>query len=319
MSQETISLLPVDHVEIMIIMDNSIDELMTSTDVAKRIRLGPHPFDRPHPVAQHGFSVLIRVKRGDTSGTVLFDTGLNPRNFLYNVDALEIKLSDIQSVILSHGHPDHAMGLPGLTQRLGSRNLPLLLHPDAYLERKGILPNGEETFLPPPRKADLLREHIQVIEEVGPSMLVEGMILVSGEVARATSFEWGFPIHYARREQGWEPDPLIHDDQCAIIQVQDKGLVIVTGCGHAGIINIIRNAQALTGIQEIYAVLGGFHLNGPLFEPLIPATIAALQQFHPRYLVPCHCTGWVANLGRRPRFSARGDGDTGGHFPARLR
>jgi len=64
MSQETISLLPVDHVEIMIIMDNSIDELMTSTDVAKRIRLGPHPFDRPHPVAQHGFSVLIRVKRG---------------------------------------------------------------------------------------------------------------------------------------------------------------------------------------------------------------------------------------------------------------
>ncbi len=123
MSQETIPLLPVDHVEIMIIMDNSIDELMTSTDVAKRIRLGSRPFDRPHSVAQHGFSVLIRVKRGNTSGTVLFDTGFNPRNLLYNVDALEIKLSDIQSVILSHGHPDHAMGLPGLTQRLGSRNM----------------------------------------------------------------------------------------------------------------------------------------------------------------------------------------------------
>jgi 7,8-dihydropterin-6-yl-methyl-4-(beta-D-ribofuranosyl)aminobenzene 5'-phosphate synthase len=168
MSQETIPLLPVDHVEIMIILDNSIDVLMTSTDVAKRVRLGPHPFDRPHPVAEHGFSVLIKVKRGNTSRTVLFDTGISPRNLLYNVDALEIKLSDIQSVILSHGHPDHAMGLPGLTQRLGSRNLPLLLHPDAYLERKGILPNGEETFLPVPRKADLLRENIQVIEEVGP-------------------------------------------------------------------------------------------------------------------------------------------------------
>jgi 7,8-dihydropterin-6-yl-methyl-4-(beta-D-ribofuranosyl)aminobenzene 5'-phosphate synthase len=140
----------------------------------------------------------------------------------------------------------------------------------------------------------LLREHIQVIEEVGPSMLVEGMILISGEVARTTTFERGFPIHYARREQGWEPDPLIHDDQCAIIHVQDKGLVVVTGCGHAGIVNILRNAQALTGVQEIYAVIGGFHLNGPLFEPIIPATIAALQQINPHCLVPGHCTGWVA-------------------------
>ena len=294
MSQGTISLLPVEHVEILLVMDLSIDLTMSSTDVAKRIPLEGHMFERPQPVAEHGFSALIRVKRGNTSGTVLYATGLNPRNLLYNVDALEIKLADIQSVILSHGHPDHAMGLAGLVQRLGSRHLPLLLHPDAYLERKLVLPNGEEVFLPAPRKADLLREHIQVIEEVGPSMLIEGMILVSGEVARTTSFERGWPIHYARYEQGWEPDPLIRDDQCAIMHVQDKGLVIVTGCGHAGIINILRNAQALTGVQEIYAVIGGFHLGGPFFEPIIPAMIAALQQMHPRYLVPGHCTGWVA-------------------------
>jgi 7,8-dihydropterin-6-yl-methyl-4-(beta-D-ribofuranosyl)aminobenzene 5'-phosphate synthase len=129
---------------------------------------------------------------------------------------------------------------------------------------------------------------------VGPSMLIEGMILVSGEVARTTSFERGFPIHYARHEQAWEPDTLIHDDQCAIIHVKDKGLVVVTGCGHAGIINILRHAQALTGVHDIYAVIGGFHLNGPLFEPIIPATIAALQEMKPQYLVPGHCTGWVA-------------------------
>lgn len=294
MSQETISLLPVEHVEILIIMDNSIDLTLSSTDVARRIPLEWGTFERPEPVAEHGFSALIRVKRGNTSGTILYDTGLNPRHLLYNMDALEIKLADIQSVILSHGHADHAMGLAGLAQRLGSRHLPLLLHPDAYLERKLVLPNGQEVALPPPRKADLLREQIQVIEEVGPSMLLEGMILVSGEVARTSSFEHGWPIHYARHEQGWEPDPLIHDDQCAIMQVQDKGLVIVTGCGHAGIVNIVRNAQALTGVQEIYAIIGGFHLNGPFFEPIIPATIAALQQMHPRYLIPGHCTGWVA-------------------------
>lgn len=294
MSQEAISLLPVDQVKITIILDNSIDVLMTSNEVAKRISLGAHPFDRPLPVAEHGFSALITTQRGDKSDTVLFDTGLSARSFLYNLDALEINATDIQAIVLSHGHADHAMGLPGFIQRVGSRNLPLVLHPDAYLERKLVLPNGDETYLPPPRKSDLLRENIQVIEEAGPSMLVEEMMLISGEVARTTNFERGFPAHYAKREHGWEPDPLIHDDQCAIIHVRDKGLVVVTGCGHAGIINILRNAQALTGVQQLYAVIGGFHLNGPLFEPIIPATIAALQEMNPRYLVPCHCTGWIA-------------------------
>ncbi|HZU70587.1 MAG TPA: MBL fold metallo-hydrolase [Ktedonobacteraceae bacterium] len=294
MPQSTILLQPVDTVKVTIIMDNSLDLLMTGTEVAQRIKLGPHPFERNLPIGEHGFSVLINVKDGERSGTVLFDTGLNPRNFLYNLDALEIDLADTQAIILSHGHPDHAMGLTGLVQRLGNRNLPLLLHPDAYLERKIIFPNGEESFLPPPRKSDLLRENIQVIEEIGPSMLVDNMILVSGEVSRTTSFEKGFATHYAKREHGWEPDPLIHDDQCAIIHVREKGLVIITGCGHSGIINIIRNAQVLTGIQTIYAVIGGFHLTGALFAPIIPATVAALQEINPRYLVPGHCTGWQA-------------------------
>lgn len=294
MSQSTISLQPVDAVKVTIIMDNSLDLLMTSTEVAQRVKLGPHPFERNLPIGEHGFSVLIHVKSGDKSGTVLFDTGLNPRNFLYNLDALEINVADIQAIILSHGHADHAMGLAGLAQRLGNRNLPLVLHPDAYLERKIILPNGEESFLPPPRKSDLLRENIQVVEEVSPSMLIDDMILVSGEVARTTNFEKGFAVHYAKREHGWEPDPFIHDDQCAIIHVREKGLVVITGCGHSGIINIIRNAQALTGIQTIYAVIGGFHLTGTLFVPIIPATVAALQHINPRYLVPGHCTGWQA-------------------------
>lgn len=294
MSHSNLPLQKVDSVDVKILMDNTFDMLMTSTGVAKRARLGPNPFERQLPVAEHGFSALITVTQGNKSGTIMFDTGLNGKNLLNNLDALEVDTKDVQAIILSHGHADHAMGLTGLIQRLGSRNLPLILHPDAYLDRKLILPNGDETFLPPPRKSDLAHEHIQIIEEIGPSMLVDNMILVSGEVARTTSFEKGFAAHYAKHDHGWEPDPLIHDDQCAIINVRDKGLVVVTGCGHSGIINVIRNAQTLTGIQTIYAVIGGFHLNGPLFEPIIPATVAALQQLNPRYVVPGHCTGWVA-------------------------
>jgi 7,8-dihydropterin-6-yl-methyl-4-(beta-D-ribofuranosyl)aminobenzene 5'-phosphate synthase len=84
------------------------------------------------------------------------------------------------------------------------------------------------------------------------------------------------------------------DDQCVIVNVRDKGLVIVTGCSHAGIINVVRNAQAITGIREIHAIVGGFHLTGGPFERIIPQTVAALQEISPRYLVPCHCTGWKA-------------------------
>ena len=291
---QTIAPSVVDQVTISIVSDNSIDLLMASTDVARRLPLGPNPFERPLPVAEHGFSVLIKVVRGDKEGQILFDAGVSRRGLLYNIDALEINLSDVQAIVLSHGHPDHAMGLPGVVDRLGTRNMPLILHPDAYLERKLVLPNGDEIGVPAPEIADLRRENIELIEEIGPSMLVDGMILISGEIARTTHFEQGFSIHYACRDDCWEPDPLIMDDQCAIINVRDGGLVIITGCGHSGIINTIRNAQAITGIQTIYAVIGGFHLSGPLFEPIIPPTIAALKEFRPRFVMPGHCTGWSA-------------------------
>lgn len=275
-------------------MDNAIDLLMVGSEVAHRLPLGPNPFERPQPIAEHGFSALIVVTQGDRTGTVLFDTGISRTGILHNLDAMEINAQDIQAIILSHGHADHAMGLPGLLDRLGPRHLPLVLHPDAYLERRVVLPNGEALHIPPPRKSDLQRENIEIVEEVGPSMLVDGLILVSGEVARTIPYETGFSVHQARRHGAWEPDPLIMDDQCAIVNVRDKGLVIVTGCGHSGIINTIRNTQALTGVEAVYAVIGGFHLTGALFEPRIAATVAALRAIGPRYVMPGHCTGWVA-------------------------
>jgi len=291
---QTIQPEAVDQVSISIVMDNSIDILMTNTEVANRFPLGPNPFEKPQPIAEHGFSVLIRIRVGDKQAQVLFDAGLSRRGILHNLDALEISLQEVQAIILSHGHADHALGLPGVVERLGTRNMPLILHPDAYLERKLVLPNGDEIGIPAPKLTDFHRENIEIVEEVGPSMLVDEMVLVSGEIARTNDFEKGFPIHYAKRHDEWEPDPLIMDDQCALIHVKGKGLIVITGCGHSGIINTIRNAQTITGIQKIYAVIGGFHLTGGYFEPIIPATIAELKEINPRYLMPGHCTGWAA-------------------------
>ncbi|MFM1918028.1 MAG: hypothetical protein RJB01_1543, partial [Actinomycetota bacterium] len=133
-----------------------------------------------------------------------------------------------------------------------------------------------------------------VIENRQPSFLLDSSILITGEVDRTTGFEKGFAAHQAFLDGNWEPDPLILDDQALIVHVRDKGLVILTGCGHSGIVNIIRYAQRLTGVDRIHHVMGGFHLNGPAFEPIITDTVNALTQIAPTYISPAHCTGWKA-------------------------
>jgi len=194
---------------------------------------------------------------------------------------------------MSHGHTDHTMGLPALVQRLGSRRVPLILHPDACLDRKIFFRTGEVN-LPAPKPSVLQHRNVELIKEIRPSLLVDDMILVSGEIERVTDFEKGFPPNHTDRNGKWVSDPLIMDDQCVIINVRGKGLVVITGCGHAGVINSIIYSQDLTGVQKVHMVTGGFHLCGGLFEKIIPPTIAELKKISPRWVMPGHCTGWFA-------------------------
>ena len=213
---------------------------------------------------------------------------------MHNMDVLEVKPKELHTIVFSHGHADHTRGLMGMLQRLGKRKMPLLLHPDAFLERKLMFPDGHEINLPPPDRSLLSQDGIELIEDREPSYLLGGLVLVTGQIHRSTPFEQGFPIHYARLADQWQQDPWIHDDQAVVLNVKDKGLVILTGCGHAGAINTIRHAQGLTGVEKVYAVLGGFHLTGALFEPIIEPTVAALKELNPALVVPAHCTGWKA-------------------------
>jgi 7,8-dihydropterin-6-yl-methyl-4-(beta-D-ribofuranosyl)aminobenzene 5'-phosphate synthase len=102
------------------------------------------------------------------------------------------------------------------------------------------------------------------------------------------------PYHEAFHGDRWEPDPLILDDQGLVVHVRDRGLVVLTGCGHAGAVNIARHALRLTGVDRLQALIGGFHLAGPAFEPIIEPTVTALADLAPELIVPAHCTGWRA-------------------------
>ena len=295
-TSERVTLQPVDAADVTILVDNSIDILLSGTETAQRPAMVWDFFERQQLIAEHGYSLLLTVQRDGQSESVLYDAGLGRDTVLHNMDVLEVRPNELRAVILSHGHADHHGGLEGIFRRVGQRNMPLLLHPDVWRDRRVVFPTGNALHLPPPSHADLDHECVDIIEERGPSLLLDGMVLVTGQVERVTDFEQGYAWQQARTGDGhgWEPDVWVWDDQAVVCHVRDKGLVVLSSCSHAGVINVLRHAQRLTGIETIYAFVGGLHLSGGLFEPIISRTIAELVAIGPTVIIPGHCTGWKA-------------------------
>ena len=261
---EVLPLEPVDELSVLTICDNTVDILLPDQGPAKRLplagmaRLAP-PLEAPTilggkaadvPLAQHGFSALVEVRKGGRVRRLLFDTGMTPDGCAGNLRRLGQDPADIEAIVCSHGHFDHTTGLSGLIGQLGRANLPVLIHPEFWARRRLAIPGGEPFELPTTSRRALEDAGFGIIEQRQPSFLYDRSVLITGEVDRVTGFEKGFPIHQAWRGQSWEPDPLILDDQALIAHVAGRGLVVLTGCGHAGIINICRYAQRLTGVEQ---------------------------------------------------------------------
>jgi 7,8-dihydropterin-6-yl-methyl-4-(beta-D-ribofuranosyl)aminobenzene 5'-phosphate synthase len=301
---DAIGLAPVDEVVVTTLVDNSYDGLMADMGPARRRPMGrTPPTEAPHfvggttvpgLVAEHGFSALVTVRRGERSHTLLFDTGVSPGGMADNMERLDVAVGDIEAVVLSHGHFDHAGGFPGLARLRGRTGVPLTVHPLVWTPRRVSFGSDRRWDLPTLRRSSLEAEGFEVIERRQPSLLLDDCVLVTGEVDRTTDFEHGLPGHEAHRDGRWEPDPLVLDDQALVVHVRDRGLVVITGCGHAGAVNIARHALRLTGVGHLHALLGGFHLTGPAFEPVIEPTIGALAELGPELVLPTHCTGWRA-------------------------
>ena len=293
----------VDEVTITTMVDNTFDALLASADGIARTSMGAGRVTAPQFAgaetfaglrAEHGFSALVTVRSGSTSSTLLFDTGASPDGLAVNAERLGIDVGGLQGVVLSHGHFDHAGGFDGLARLRGRSGLPLTLHPAVWTRRRLALPGDRELEMPTLSRGALEREGFEVIERQQPSLLAGG-ILITGEVDRVTEFEHGMPPqHQAWDGHGWQHDPVVIDDQALVINVRGRGLVVITGCGHAGVVNIIRHAMRLTGVDRLLAVIGGFHLSGPAFEPVMAPTVAALTELAPELIVPGHCTGWRA-------------------------
>ncbi|MBA3749580.1 MAG: MBL fold metallo-hydrolase [Nitrosopumilus sp.] len=307
-------------------MDNYTDRLLPLSYPAIRPPMIKNEQFLPPPVAEHGFSALIKAicydksEEGNKSKTykesiILFDCGTSENGVVHNADILGINFNSINSIILSHGHFDHFIGLSNILKRI-DKPIRIICHPDAFLRRWIIFSNGKDKAkMPFLDKEELQRQGVIITAKKDPSMVSEDNIeeyqyllnnntntsiaklLITGQIPRNTPYERGFPLQYKEDLNNGNliPDPLVNDDQAIVANIRKKGLVIISGCAHAGIINTINYAKLLTGINKIFAIVGGFHLTGGgIYEEAIEPTIKELKKMDPRYLIPCHCTGWIA-------------------------
>jgi 7,8-dihydropterin-6-yl-methyl-4-(beta-D-ribofuranosyl)aminobenzene 5'-phosphate synthase len=293
----------VEKARITVVVDNHVDALLTERPDVERFTMLKH-FVPPHgePICtENGISYWIELHRDGRRHHVMFDTSLTSHVLLHNLRALGRSVDQLDRVVLSHGHPDHFGGLMGL---LHARQHPLevVVHPDAFLP-KYIIDDDGNTVMTINAKLDrgaIEAAHGVVVEsrepvEVGPGALA------TGQIARDpnSAFEPPVPVRgpgpagiFLERDGELVDDDATIDDQAVVLNVRDKGLVVMTACGHSGIVNTIRQAQRLTGVDRIYAIMGGFHtgfMGVP--EENGEATIAALAEFEPAILAPMHCTG----------------------------
>lgn len=250
--------------------------------------------------AAHGLSCLITAHHSAVNHTVLFDTGPEEYSFERNVTRLGVDLGGVDSIVLSHGHWDHAgamlLALGMIRGRDGDRKIPYYAHPGMFRSRAVKLPNGTLRRMEDiPSIEDLTAFGADVIVTTEPQFLHDGMFFVSGEIPRVTSYERGYPDQVRLLEDGqnWEPDELLMDERFLAVNVADKGLVVFSACSHAGVVNVLTHARSSFPDRPLHAVMGGLHLSGPN-EVIIPQTVDGLRTFDLKLIAAGHCTGWRA-------------------------
>ncbi len=296
-----LALEPVDSVEIISLVDNAVDFLSAvSHKEAASFRQWARSYGKTWmdahgevPLAEHGFSMLLRVTAGSKRRCVLFDTGGSPNTVCINAERMGINLSEVDCVVLSHGHHDHCGGLISAINVVGKANLPICVHPNMFSVKGFANSDGELKKYPPFLQENQLTQ-TTIVNTKEPTLIADGLVCVTGEIPRVTSFEQDQKSHFVLKDGVWHSEPQNIDDRAIAVNVLGKGLVVLSGCAHAGIINTVIYAKQLTGVSSVYGVLGGFHLAGKENEPKNMPTITALAEFKPTLVVPSHCTGWKA-------------------------
>ena len=290
-----------DRLEVIVVVDNSVDV----SDPQRQDVFTPQKWtDRKTAridrlLAGHGLSLLLCAKSGTTTRRVLYDTGPSAQLFKNNVDALGLDLSDIDALVISHGHGDHLGGIPAMLKLVRRRPLPVYIHPRT-LERKAIVVkdrDGEHMrdANSATTSSSLKAAGVNLMIASTPVPVADRLFMTTGQILRTTSYETGFSGHKIRIDGKWVDDQPVTEDMALFARVRGKGIVVVSGCSHAGIANIVLHVRSLTGNEPISAIVGGLHLTGAN-RSLAEQTARQLKTIRPGLIAPCHCTSWTARF-----------------------
>ncbi|SMQ46110.1 unnamed protein product [Zymoseptoria tritici ST99CH_3D7] len=321
------SLIELDSVEILVVIDNELDPISASPnpgvlqsgnlkDVAFREEAQqPDPDGEPFREAKmeniccgaHGLSLIITGIRGEQKHTILFDTGPEERAFELNAKRLRADLANIERIQLSHWHRDHSGGMLRALSMIdearrgggAASSSPVVvdLHPDRPFLR-GVKPPSVGMTIAlgkDPTFEEIEAAGGEVCKSDQSHAVLDDMFLISGEIPRTTPYENGLKYGVRLQEQHWIDDSLMKDERLLMCKVKGKGIVVFTGCSHAGVVNASRHAFELGGGTSLYAVMGGYHLADA--EPThIQSTVADLKELDAQVLLAGHCTGWRAKF-----------------------
>lgn len=288
-------LLPeVDRIRITSIVDNFVDNLLRDEGPAQRRPRQAKSYERCL-CAEHGLAEVVESERGGEAFPLLFDFGATPLVYLHNlgllVDDYRVDLAKIRTLVLSHGHWDHYGGLISFL-REKREALPEQAHlyagEDAFLARFNVTPKGGRRDGGALDEAAVTAMKVGIVKVKEPQLL-SGQALISGEITRRTSYETSSPAARVVRDGTDIEDPL-SGEQALVYHLKGKGLVVLTACGHAGVVNTVMHAREVTGVDKVHAIIGGFHLSGAPAER-IRKTVDDLAAFDPDLVVPMHCTG----------------------------
>ena len=319
------TLTEIDSLEILVIIDNELDPIstyqlppttLTATGNLMHIAhanpipptsLGPTTTSllmSNIPCAAHGLSLMITATVGPHSRTLLFDTGPEPSAFALNASRLRADLSQIELIHLSHWHRDHSGGMLKAIELINAARGPdeapvrVDLHPSRPEFRGFMSPKGPVSMEADPTFDEIMLAGGEVVKKDTPHTVLGGMFMISGEIPRVTPYEKGVlrGIRWHSASQSWESDELIRDERLLMCNVKGKGVVVFTGCSHAGAVNACKHAVELAEKAAgekvpLYAVMGGYHLVGPN-EAMVEETVRDFKELDAKVYLPGHCSGW---------------------------